>query len=92
MVETGRGGMGARTYWCVATSHALNTCEVVDSVDRRCGRSATAEFELGKLMSKTPFSERHGPCMHRSCVYKLNTFVCRRWDTPPYIINKVLIW
>ena len=33
LVETGRGGVGVRTYWCVATSHALNTCEVVDSVD-----------------------------------------------------------
>ena len=26
--------VGVRTYWCVATSHALNTCEVVvDGVD-----------------------------------------------------------
>ena len=32
LVETGRRGMGARTYWCVATSHTLNTCEVVDGV------------------------------------------------------------
>ena len=44
LVETGRGGMGARTYWCVATLHALNTCEVVDRVT-----SAMAEFDLGKL-------------------------------------------
>ena len=52
LVETGRGGVGVRTYWCVATSHALNTCEVVDSMDGQCGRSAAAEFELGKLVSK----------------------------------------
>ena len=45
--------MGVRTYWCVATSHTLNTCEVVDSVDGQHGWSAAAEFELGKLMSKT---------------------------------------
>ena len=30
--------MGARTYWCVATSHALNTCEVVvDGMDGHLG-------------------------------------------------------
>ena len=76
LVETGRGGMGARTYWCVVTSHTL---KVVDGVDGWHGRSAAAEFELGKLVSKT----RHGPCTHRPCVYKPNTFVCRRWDTSP---------
>ena len=36
--------MGARMYWCVATSYMLNTCEVVDRVI-----SAAAEFDLGKL-------------------------------------------
>ena len=45
LVETGRGGVEARTYWCGATSHALN---VVDGVDGRHGRSAAAEFELGR--------------------------------------------
>ena len=25
--------VGARTYWCVATSHASNTCEVVAGMD-----------------------------------------------------------
>ena len=33
LVETGRGGIGVRTYWCVATSNTLNTCEVVDGMD-----------------------------------------------------------
>ena len=44
LVENGRGGVGARMYWCVATSHVLNMCEVVDRVT-----SAVAEFDLGKL-------------------------------------------
>ena len=35
------------------TSHALNTCEVVDGVDGWHGQSTAAEFELGKLVSKT---------------------------------------
>ena len=42
---SGRGGVEARTYWCVATLHALN---VMDGVDGWRGRSATAEFELGR--------------------------------------------
>ena len=45
LVETGRGGVEARMYWCVATSHTLN---VVDGMDGQCGWSATAEFELGQ--------------------------------------------
>ena len=44
LVETGRRGMGARTYWCVATSHTLNTCEVVDGV-----MSAIAESQMLQL-------------------------------------------
>ena len=33
LVETGRGGVGVRTYWCVVTSNMLNTYEVVDGMD-----------------------------------------------------------
>ena len=58
LVKTGRGGVEARTYWCVATSHALNVVDGVDGrhgwtawmdgVDGRHGQSDAAEFELGR--------------------------------------------
>ena len=70
LVETGRGDVEARTYWCVATSHALNVVDGVDGV-----------LQLSLNWAENALRERHGPCTHRPCVYKPNTFV-RRGGTP----------
>ena len=74
--------MGARTYWCVAISHVLNTCEVVDGVDGWHGQSATAEFELGKLASKT-HSVRDMVCACTDLVY-INPTPSIGGGTPPH--------
>ena len=63
---------------------------MVDGVDGQHGQSATAEFELGKLASKT-YSGRDMVHACTDLVY-INPTPSSVAVGHPHIINEVLIW